>query len=144
MLLLCFLLEFFPTKLDVSLKLVSVPTLGKALALLKYMTLLSGSCRSSVFIVRYTGPELEMKFFQFNTRVGNWKRSFDDDESCSLEQHPAGPYGLYLRVTIHRNLPEFCQYCSFIFFSFRSTLITWSMLVSFCSFVLLGCNIKHQ
>lgn len=45
-----------------------------------------------------------MNFFQFNTKVGNWEQSFDDSENCSLEQHPTGPNGLYLRVTVHENL----------------------------------------
>lgn len=69
-------------------------------------------------MVRYTEPELEMNFSQFNTRVGNWEQSFDDSEICSPKQNPAGPHDLYLRVTVHKNSPSSAN--TFVSFSFPS------------------------
>lgn len=139
----CTCCRFSPPEWGIRPKPVSVPALGKALDQLTCMTLLAGSCRSWIFIVKYTRPELETNFFQFNTGVRNWEQNF---ESCSREQHPAGPHGLYLKVIVHKN-SEFRQYCSFIFFSFRSirnTPTIGSLLVRFCSFALPGCKTKHE
>lgn len=60
-------------------------------------------------MVRDTEPELEMNFFQFNTGVGHWEPSAGDSENCSLEQNPAGPHGLFLRVIVHKNYQSFAN-----------------------------------
>jgi hypothetical protein len=93
---------FLNGALATSLKLLYMCKYGKNATSITCPTLMAGYWRPYIFMLRYTGYNLEVDFCQYSIEVANWKQSFQNYESHSLEYYPAGPQGLYVKV--HKKL----------------------------------------